>query len=159
MEACWSIDPSERPSADDVCHYLDENVHLLSRALETAHRIHPERPDAPTMPPLSCPPVLLLPMSPSPSPISRPTQSPVVSPTSCLPLQHLSFESSDMMRSDRVKVQAAEDRDPFYRQVYRLLVGSCIQVKSTLSYLDLSHCILSIRTTRLRFPWGPSATI
>jgi hypothetical protein len=161
MEACWHIDPSERPSADGVCHYLDENAHSLSKALEMVHRIQPEHSDGPTIP-LSGPSMPALPISPAPSPRSPLTQSPVVSPASRQPVQPvfdpLSLEASDMMRSVCVEAQAAKDRDPFYRQVYRLLVDSCTQLRSKLSSLDLAHYFLSIRTTRLRFPWGPSST-
>lgn len=162
MEACWHINPSERPSADGVCHYLDENVHLLSRALETVHRIHSERSDGSKVPPPSYPFVPVLPISPIPSPRSPHTQPQGVSPASCQQLQPafapLSFEASGVMQSDVSKAQAAKDRDPFYRQVYHFLLDSCIQARSKLSSLDLPHYFLLIRTTRLRFPWSSSHT-
>jgi hypothetical protein len=160
MEACWHIDPSERPSADGVCHYLDENVHSLARALESVHRIHLGHSDASKNPPLSCPSVHALPISPAPS-LRSPNQSLVVSPAPRQPVQPafapLSFEASDMMRSECVKGQAAKDRDPFYRQVHRFLADSCTQLRSKVSSLDLAHYFLSIRTTRFRFPRGSSS--
>jgi hypothetical protein len=160
MESCWHIDPSERPVADDVCNYLAQNVHVLSRALETTRRILSERSHKPPAPPPAFTPVPLRSMSSLPSHRPRPLRTlrtPVVSSIPSQPPQgssgQIPFEASDITGSNSVKARTPKGKDSFFRQVNRLFVESCIQLRSRVS-LNLSRFHLSFCIARVRFPRG-----
>jgi hypothetical protein len=140
MGSCWHVDPSERPVAEGICHYLDHNVKGLSRALEVGHPSHSDRPYGPTTPPSSETSAPVRPTPSLPPSRSQPPQVSVISAGSPQPPQYgflpLSLETSDVTRYDSVKARAPKEMVPFYRQIYRFLADSCLQLRSKVLSLD-----------------------
>jgi len=141
MEACWRIKPSERPTAEEIGHYLDHNVHALSGALEEAVKAIPERHCDPTPTPSPVVSEPLLPTAPDmlfQSTHSEPSKPSHV-PSQQLPLAHTpaQSESSNKIRPNCVERPTRNDKELLYYRFYRLFFDSYAKVKAKMSSLNL----------------------